>query len=54
MAEDVLDTLGEEQDAHQEATDQLIYDVLVEPAEHVNLPTSLVEPMLMRIKRRML
>ena len=54
MAEDVLDSLGDDQDTRQEAAHQLIYDVLVEPAEHVNLPTSLVEPMLMRIKRRML
>ena len=43
MAEDVLHSLGEDQDAHQEPAHQLIYDVLVEPTGHVNLPTSLVE-----------
>ena len=31
VAEDVLDTLGEEQDARQEAAHQVIYDVWVEP-----------------------
>ena len=43
MAEEVLDTLGEEQEARPEAAHQLIYDVLLEPAEQINLPTSLVE-----------
>jgi len=43
VVKEVLDTLGEGQVARQEAAHQLIYDVLVEPAEHINLPTSLVE-----------
>jgi len=43
MAKDVLDSLGEDQDACQKAAHQFIYDVLVELAGHVNLPTSLVE-----------
>ena len=43
MAEVVLDSLGEDQDTHQEAAHQLIYDVFVEPTGHVNLPTALVE-----------
>jgi len=47
VAEDVFDSLGEDQDARQEAAHQLIYDVLVEPAEHVCLWSA----MLMRINR---
>ena len=43
VVEEVLDTLGEEQEARREAAHQLIYDVLLEPAERINLPTSLVE-----------
>jgi len=43
MAEDVLDSLGEDQIACQEAAQQLIYDVLVEPTGHLNLPTTLVK-----------
>jgi len=43
VAEEVLDNLGEGPVARQKAAYQLIYDVLVEPAEHLNLPTSLVE-----------
>ena len=43
FAEDVLETLGDEQITRQEAVHQLIYDVLVEPIGHLNLPTSLVE-----------
>jgi len=33
VAENVLDTLGEDPVARQEATHQLIYDVLIEPSE---------------------
>jgi len=43
VAEEVLDNLGEGSVARQEAAHQLISDVLVEPAEHLNLPSSLVE-----------
>jgi len=43
VAKEVLDTLGEGQVVRQEAAHQLIYDVLVEPTEHMNLPTFLVE-----------
>jgi len=43
VAEEVLDDLGEGPVARQEAAHQLIYDVLVEPAEYLNLPSSLVE-----------
>ena len=35
--------LGENQIARYEAAYQIIYDVIVEPAGHLNLPTSLVE-----------
>ena len=43
VAEDVLESLGDEQVTRQEAAHQLIYHVLIEPAGHVNLPPSLVE-----------
>jgi len=43
MAEEVLDDLSEGPVARQKAAHQLIYDVLVEPAKHLNLPSSLVE-----------
>jgi len=43
VAEEVLDNMGKGPVPHQEAAHQLIYDVLVEPTEHINLPTSLVE-----------
>jgi len=43
VAEDVLESLGDEQVTRQEAAHQLIYDVLVELAGHLNLPTSFVE-----------
>ena len=41
--EEVLDDLGEGPEARQEAAHQLVYDVLAEPAEHLNLPSTLVE-----------
>ena len=43
IAEDVLDTLGADQLSWQEAAHQLIHEVLVDPAECLNLPTSLTE-----------
>ena len=43
VAEDVLDTLRDEQMTRKEAVHQLFYDVLMEPAEHLDLSTSLVE-----------
>jgi hypothetical protein len=41
--EGVIDHLGEESMSRQEAAHQLIYDVLVEPAEHVVMPNELME-----------
>ena len=38
VAEDVLESLGDDQVTRQEAAHQLIYDVLIEPAGHMNLP----------------
>jgi len=43
VAEDVLESLRDEQVTRQEATHQLIYDVLVEPVGYLNLPPSLTE-----------
>ena len=43
IIEDVLDTLGGNQSSRQEAAHQLIYDVLIDPAERLNLPSSLIE-----------
>jgi len=40
IAEDVLDTLGSGQRTRQEDADQLIYDVLIEPTEHMDLPVT--------------
>jgi len=42
VAEEVLDDLGEGSEARQETAHQLTYDVLVEPPEHLNLPSTLV------------
>ena len=42
-AEEVLDTLESDQTSRQEAPHQLIYDVLIDPVEHLNLPTSRTE-----------
>ena len=39
-AEEVLDTLGSGQRTRQEDADQLIYDVLIEPTEHMDLPVT--------------
>jgi len=41
IAEDVLESLGDEQVTCQEAAHQLIYDVLIETAGHMNLSLSL-------------
>jgi len=43
VAKEVLDDLGEGSVLRQEAAHPLVYDVLVEPTEHLNLPSSLVE-----------
>jgi len=40
IAEDVLDTLGSGQRTRQEDADQLRYDVLIEPIEHMDLPVT--------------
>ena len=37
VAEDVLETMGGNQRTRQEDANQLIYDVLIEPAEHMDL-----------------
>jgi len=41
VAEDVLDALGDDPVARQEAAHQLIYDGLIQPSERKNLPRSL-------------
>ena len=43
VAEEILESLGDDQEIYQETAHQLIYDVLVEPAKHLNLPTTLLE-----------
>jgi len=43
VAEDVLETLGSDQRTRQEDVDQLIYDVLIEPTERVDLPITITE-----------
>jgi len=43
VAEDILESSGDDQTICQETEHQLIYDVLVEPAEHLNLPITLLE-----------
>ena len=43
VAEDVLETLGSDQRTRQEDADQLIYDVLIEPTEHMDLPVTTTE-----------
>ena len=43
VVENVLETLGDDPTTRQEAAHQLIYDVLVEPAERQNLPRGLSE-----------
>ena len=37
LAEDALDTLGGDAISREDAANKLIYDLLVEPAEHQNL-----------------
>jgi len=51
VAKEVLDDLGEGPVACQEAAHQLIYDVLVELAEHLNLPSSWWSIMSLRTSR---
>jgi len=41
VAEEVLDSLGDNPSAHQQAAHQLVYDGLMEPAEHIVMPNSL-------------
>jgi len=41
VAEDVLDSLGDEPVARQDAAHQLIYNALIEPCQRKNLPRSL-------------
>jgi len=41
LAENALDTLSGDLITRQEAANQLIYDLLVEPTEHQNLPNNL-------------
>jgi len=41
VAEEVLDSLGDDLSARQQATHQLVYDGLMEPAEHIVLPDTL-------------
>jgi len=43
VVENVLESLGDDSVTHQEAAHQLIYDVLVEPIELLNLRTTLVD-----------
>jgi len=48
VAEDVLETLGNDQRTREEDADQLIYDVLIEPTEHMDLPVTTTERNAMR------
>ena len=41
LKKDVLDNLGEDPLERKNATDQLIYDLLVEPAKHQDLTNNL-------------
>ena len=41
MAEEVLDSLGADPSARQEAAHKLVYDGLMEPAQHISMPDSL-------------
>jgi len=41
VAEEALDSLGDDSSARQQATHQLVYDGLMEPAEHIGMPDSL-------------
>ena len=41
LVEDTLDNLGDNPLERQNAADQLIYDLLLEPAKHQNLPKNL-------------
>jgi len=41
LEEDAMDTLGNDPIAWQDAANQLIYDLLVEPVEHQNLLNNL-------------
>ena len=43
LAEDALDTLGGDAISREDAANKLIYDFLVEPAEHQNLLNNLEE-----------
>jgi len=41
VAEEVLDSLGVDSNACQQAAHQLVYDGLMEPAEHISMLDSL-------------
>jgi len=41
VVEEVLEELGRDPQTRQDSTHQLIYDVLLEPAEHLELPPTL-------------
>ena len=41
VAEEALDSLGDNPSARQQAAHQLVYDALMEPAEHLVMPNSL-------------
>jgi len=41
VAEEALDSLGDSPSARQQAAHQLVYDGLMEPAEHIVMPDSL-------------
>ena len=41
VAEEALDSLGADPSARRQAADQLVYDGLMEPAEHIVMPDTL-------------
>jgi len=41
VAEEALDSLGDNPSARQQAAHQLVFDGLMEPAEHIVMPNSL-------------
>ena len=43
VVEEVLEELGGDPQTRQDSAHQLIYDVLLEPAEHLELPPNLTE-----------
>ena len=43
IAKDALEELGRDPQMRQDSAYQLMYDLLIEPAEHLELPTTVIE-----------